>query len=104
MAWANENWPAGEPHPVDSIFERWGDWEYERKCVGAIFRRCCRIDPGWLVKIAKHWPVHVVALSPWIKSVEMPWGPVPGRLAWRDWVEAAQIAVSKSPKPAEVAS
>jgi hypothetical protein len=92
LTWANLNWPDdGKQHPVDAIFGRWGDWEFERKCIGAIFRRICRIDPTWLVRIAIAEPEEVIAIGPWVKQVEMEWGPVPGRLTWREWVEAAWI-------------
>ena len=96
--WAIDHWP----EPVDAFMAKWGDWEFERKCLGAIFRRVARQgSPGaaYLYAVAESDPDQLLALAPYIGEVQMPQGPMPGPLGWPAWIKALQDIAAFDGKP-----
>jgi hypothetical protein len=90
VTWAGGHWP----EPLDAIWNHLDDGDYVRRCFGSIFRQCCRVDPTWIWRCVAWAPAQVLALSPFIRTVELPgWGyTIPGRLGWREWLRCAAVA------------
>jgi hypothetical protein len=95
LGWACDHWP----EPVDAVLARWGDWEFEKKCIGSIFRRVAAAAPAWFYATCSERPREVVALAPYIKSIpgaslgwDPSWGDVPGRQGWVDYVKAIRAS------------
>jgi hypothetical protein len=90
VTWAGANWP----EPLDAIWNHLDDGDYVRRCFGSIFRQCCRVDPTWIWRVVAWAPEQVLALSPFIRTVELPdFGYViPGRIGWREWLRCASVA------------
>lgn len=93
LAWSLDHWPA----PLDALFERWGDWEFERRCLGAIFRRAAACDPQWFWRMCEERPKEVLALASYIREIPWKdlgglaeWGSVPGRIGWVEYVGAVR--------------
>jgi hypothetical protein len=84
LLWAVEFWP----EPIDAIIEKWGDWEFERRCIGSIFRRVVRMNRPYFYKVAEAVPRELLALAPYIREVEMEFGTMPGKLGWAGWLKA----------------
>lgn len=95
LSWACDHWP----EPVDAILAKWGDWEFERKCLGAIFRRAAAVDPVWFYATCEERPREVLALAPSIREIPWvdlgglaEWGSIPGRMGWGEYVRAVGTA------------
>jgi hypothetical protein len=90
VTWAGVHWP----EPLAAIWNHLDDGDYVRRCFGSIFRQCCRVDPTWIWRVVAWAPEQVLALSPFIRTVELPdFGYViPGRIGWREWLRCASVA------------
>jgi hypothetical protein len=75
---------------VAGIENKWGDVGFEKKCLGAIFRRQCKVDPGWVWKALRAWPKEILQLSPSIGSLVVAGETFPGRLTWSQWIDSVQ--------------
>jgi hypothetical protein len=82
LSWACDNFS----ECVDAVERRWGDWDYERRCLGAIFRRRAAKDPGWMFDVALRSGREVLALSQYIGKVEVGGTAFPPFGRWKDWI------------------
>lgn len=94
LGWACDHWS----EPVDALLARWGDWEFEKKCLGAIFRKAAAADRAWFFSVCVSHPREVVALGRYIRSIPMAslggaaeWGEVPGAMGWVEYVKALRL-------------
>ena len=89
VAWAAQHWP----DPIDAMNAT--NPEYEWKCVGAIFRRVAQNDPKWFWRVVDEIPEQMLALSPYISSIDIDGATFPPPIGWRAWLDALELASGK---------
>lgn len=95
FTWAYTHKPEAYVSIADNLDKR----DYCLRCLGGIFRAAVKHDPPWLWKIIDCDARQVIELSPYIRPI--PWadighpdspGDIPGRIGWREWIKAADVA------------
>lgn len=87
LSWAVEHHPEAAVAALGST-----DPDFIRRCLGSILRRRAKADLVWLWRVAATSPQELLALSPYIKSIDGlgSFGPIPGPLGWRGWMKDLQ--------------